>query len=570
VQNGAQELLSGGPTRPRTVVLDLVAPDLIAEMLGRFDAVIFRAGGSSMLPAIFPGDLLHVRACAFHEIAPGDVLVTARAGGVVAHRVVTIDDRPSDPSVVTRGDNQEDPDPPVEPSAVLGRVVAVRRGGRLRHPPYTASFVDRIRALWPRLLSSGVVPRVRAAAWSLLAVANLALGVLISTWPDRQADMVTVHAWLRGWLIGGDRLYADVARFVDYPPHFVVIMSPLAFLSLPSFIGGWTLFNLVLAPLAVVTALRIALPAARLRTALVPMLVLLCWGGFRTYLQFTLPVVASGLGAIWLSRARPVASGLLLAISLTKPQVALPFLLWAVLARRWRAIAVCAAALTTLTAVYLGRVGASPFSFAGSYIEIVRVLYTGESYMHGLAQLRPLILTWVGDPRLTDLWSAAVSVLMLGGILWVAAHEMRRRSLPVVPFAPAMLAVWSILTFYTLTYGFVVLLPVAMLAFLDHPPTAVWRARVFWALQLWMMFDPATVVLWSPIAMPDSAVFESLLFHADRVLALALLTALVMIWRRYSLDSSTTTAASGKRRNASTRAPAAAASAFSSPSRNEC
>jgi hypothetical protein len=50
-------------------------------------------------------------------------------------------------------------------------------------------------------------------------------------------------------------------------------------------------------------------------------------------------------------------------------------------------------------------------------------------------------------------------------------------------------ACWSLLTFYHLTYGFVILLPVLMLLTLNDAPPSRLRRGLFWLLQLGMMFD---------------------------------------------------------------------------------
>ena len=55
--------------------------------------------------------------------------------------------------------------------------------------------------------------------------------------------------------------------------------------------------------------------------------------------------------------------------------------------------------------------------------------------------------------------------------------------------APPLVACWSLLTFYHLTYGFVVLLPVMMLLALNDARPSILRKTLFWLLQLGMMFD---------------------------------------------------------------------------------
>jgi len=85
---------------------------------------------------------------------------------------------------------------------------------------------------------------------------------------------------------------------------------------------------------------------------------------------------------------------------------------------------------------------------------------------------------------------------------------------------------WSLLTFYHLTYGFLILFPLAAyLLLVEYPDTRVFRRRLFWSLQLGMMFD---VPGWSRrlaplLSIPDWV--DAVLGHFDRVLVLALFAA---------------------------------------------
>jgi hypothetical protein len=102
-------------------------PALVAEVLRRFGAARVRAFGSSMLPGIRPGDLLHVRSTTASALATGDVALFVRDGRLFAHRVVGMT---AAGRLRTRGDALRHADPAVAPSQVLGAVIRVSRGGR--------------------------------------------------------------------------------------------------------------------------------------------------------------------------------------------------------------------------------------------------------------------------------------------------------------------------------------------------------------------------------------------------------------------------------------------------------
>lgn len=85
--------------------------------------------GRSMLPFIQDGDrVLVAHGCA--DVRRGDVIVFRRGGRLIAHRVLRIHRRESEPIFITKGDNIRRFDPPVSASEMIGRVVAVERGDR--------------------------------------------------------------------------------------------------------------------------------------------------------------------------------------------------------------------------------------------------------------------------------------------------------------------------------------------------------------------------------------------------------------------------------------------------------
>lgn len=100
--------------------------ELAAASLRASGGLRLRVLGSSMLPAIRPGDLIRVRRCHAQEAAAGEVVLFLRDGRLFAHRVVGRAGR----ALVTRGDAVEACDPPVLPHELLGKVVSTQRGGR--------------------------------------------------------------------------------------------------------------------------------------------------------------------------------------------------------------------------------------------------------------------------------------------------------------------------------------------------------------------------------------------------------------------------------------------------------
>lgn len=100
--------------------------DLVAEVVRDSGSANLKVKGLSMLPAIWPGDVLTIRRQTLDRLEPGQIALFHREGRLTAHRVVRIE---AD-SLVTRGDCVPCVDRPVRASEVVGQVEAIRRNGR--------------------------------------------------------------------------------------------------------------------------------------------------------------------------------------------------------------------------------------------------------------------------------------------------------------------------------------------------------------------------------------------------------------------------------------------------------
>jgi hypothetical protein len=112
--------MSSGQAWPRDG--DSIA--LASEALVAFGCLRLRVTGSSMLPALRPGDEIELRSCPASRAEVGDIVLFRREAAFVVHRVLECNDH----GLVTQGDSLPAPDPPVEHADVLGRVVGLTRG----------------------------------------------------------------------------------------------------------------------------------------------------------------------------------------------------------------------------------------------------------------------------------------------------------------------------------------------------------------------------------------------------------------------------------------------------------
>lgn len=103
--------------------------ELVLEALRQTGSVSIRAMGTSMLPGIWPGDLLRIERADATRIAKGEVVLFERGERLFVHRVRDIRNGSGAVVFTTRGDSLPHVDPPFDQSALLGRVTKITRAG---------------------------------------------------------------------------------------------------------------------------------------------------------------------------------------------------------------------------------------------------------------------------------------------------------------------------------------------------------------------------------------------------------------------------------------------------------
>lgn len=102
------------------------ARSMAAEILQASGMLHLRVTGSSMLPALWPGDIVTLQSVINTQVGVGEVVLFQRDNQFVIHRVSRI---PSfqENLIITCGDSMADEDAPVGTSELMGRVIGVRR-----------------------------------------------------------------------------------------------------------------------------------------------------------------------------------------------------------------------------------------------------------------------------------------------------------------------------------------------------------------------------------------------------------------------------------------------------------
>ncbi len=82
--------------------------------------VRLRVHGESMLPALWPGDVVEIASCSLEDVRPGEIVLARREDRLFLHRFVA----PCTPNGFRlRGDSMPGSDPQFPPDALLGRLV---------------------------------------------------------------------------------------------------------------------------------------------------------------------------------------------------------------------------------------------------------------------------------------------------------------------------------------------------------------------------------------------------------------------------------------------------------------
>jgi hypothetical protein len=87
-------------------------------------SVRLRVHGESMLPTLWPGDVVEIESCSLEHVRPGEIVLALRDGRFFLHRLVERNFATSSQpdGFLLRGDSVPKPDPPFPPEALVGRL----------------------------------------------------------------------------------------------------------------------------------------------------------------------------------------------------------------------------------------------------------------------------------------------------------------------------------------------------------------------------------------------------------------------------------------------------------------
>lgn len=110
---------------------DQVRGMLLAELLQRFGRARLCVTGTSMLPSLWPGDVVEIVRCDPAALRRRDVILVERDARLFCHRLVTMSRLGGRLRLRTRGDHLSQQDPAIDEASVLGKIVSVQRAKSL-------------------------------------------------------------------------------------------------------------------------------------------------------------------------------------------------------------------------------------------------------------------------------------------------------------------------------------------------------------------------------------------------------------------------------------------------------
>jgi hypothetical protein len=150
--------------------------ELACEWLRISGSLRLKVKGWSMLPSIWPDDILIISRLDAREFLPGDIALYQRSGRLFIHRVVAMSESDAAPVVTVQGDGLAHADPSLFTRDLVGKVDCILRDGRRIEPAQTLGK-------WQRAVA-GLVRRSATAARLVVGVRQLFLNLQSATQED--------------------------------------------------------------------------------------------------------------------------------------------------------------------------------------------------------------------------------------------------------------------------------------------------------------------------------------------------------------------------------------------------
>jgi hypothetical protein len=114
------ENTTSAPRSSESLDRSALVADALRQSGGLAVRVRLRVYGESMLPALWPGDVVEIASCSLEDVRPGEIVLARRDGRLFLHRLVAAC---TANGFLLRGDSMPGSDPVFPAEALLGRLV---------------------------------------------------------------------------------------------------------------------------------------------------------------------------------------------------------------------------------------------------------------------------------------------------------------------------------------------------------------------------------------------------------------------------------------------------------------
>lgn len=313
--------------------------------------------------------------------------------------------------------------------------------------------------------------RLALLVWGGCALAALVAAILAADHPLGSEGYFAVRHWLEVWHTGANVYELNLA--VDYPPQALIFLSPLLWFpsvhgelwfaglnSLLCIAAAWYLVSLTsgYAGVSLTRAERLAY-----------VLMLVAWSPTRVCIwngQTTPLVILACCFALHMATRAPLLAALALAVGLSKPHVAIGFVLFAIFLRLWKLVSLAALTAVSAALIYTATVSRSPWLVLRQYTDTLFRVYGGPRFLRGEIDMRPFFVDLLSDYAIGEtafLATACALGAMLLGLIWRARHNPH-----AAVWVMAASLMWAMAVFPFRRYGLMLIAP-ALLLFLWNP-----------------------------------------------------------------------------------------------------
>lgn len=308
--------------------------------------------------------------------------------------------------------------------------------------------------------------RLAILVWGALALACIVAGILTADDATRSEAYFDVRHWLSVWRTGANVYELKLA--VDYPPHALVYLSPL--LWFPEHYGEvwFAIVNSVICVGAAwfLVSLTSGYAGVALSRAerLAYVLMLIAWSPTRVCIwngQTTPLVILCCCVSLCLATRYPIAAALALAVGMSKPHIAIGFVLFAAFLRLWRLIAISAATAVSTAVLYAVTVSRSPVVVLREYLNTLLDVYGGPQFLRGEVDIRPFFVDSISDYSTGEtlfLATACGLAVTLIALIWRARHNPH-----AAVWVLCSSLMWAIAVFPFRRYGLLLIAPTILL-----------------------------------------------------------------------------------------------------------